>query len=235
MIARSSSPLSTESGVQAWSASSGMNSMKRTWKAVERANSAKRSASSSVKSRIATALTLIGRTCGKARDRLEPAQHLGQGVAAGHLEEAVALERVDRDVDPVDPGRRQRGGVALEQVAVGRQRQVVGGPRSAASIETSFGNSRRTSGSPPVRRTSSTPIATEQPHQPLDLLEAEDLVALEPGQPVGRHAVLAAEVAAVGDRDAQVGDPAPVAVEERLGAPRLKRRSRRQAVNDPLG
>ena len=62
MIARSSSPVSTWSGLQAWSPSSGMNSMKRTWKLVERANSANGIASSSVKPRSATALTLIGRT-----------------------------------------------------------------------------------------------------------------------------------------------------------------------------
>ena len=41
-----------------------MNSMKRTWKAVERAKSAKGMASSSVKSRMATAFTLIGCTSG---------------------------------------------------------------------------------------------------------------------------------------------------------------------------
>ena len=43
-------------------------------------------------------------------------------------------------------------------------------------------------------------------HQPLDLLEAEHLGAVEPGQAVGRHAVLAAEVAAVRDGDPQVRD-----------------------------
>ncbi len=48
------------------------------------------------------------------------------------------------------------------------------------------------------------PSPTKQPHQPLDLLEAEDLGALEPRQAVGGHAVLAAEVAAVGDGDAQI-------------------------------
>ena len=54
----------------------------------------------------------------------------------------------------------------------------------------------------------------EQRHDALDLLEAQDLVAVEPRQAVGRHAVLAAEVAAVGDRHAQVRDEAAVAVDE---------------------
>ena len=208
MIARISSPVSTWSGVQAWSPSSGMNSMKRTWKLVERANSANGSASSSVKPRSATALTLIGRTSGMRRDRLEPAQHLRQRVAPGDLEEAVALERVDRHVHALDARLDERVGVALEQVAVGGERQVLDARDARRASPASRGNSRRTSGSPPVRRRSVTPIAREQPHEALDLLEAEDLRALEPGQALGGHAVLAAEVAAVGDRDAQVGDRA---------------------------
>ena len=89
MIARSSSPVSTWSGLQAWSPSSGMNSMKRTWKLVERANSANGIASSSVNPRRATALTLIGQHARVAGDRVEPAQHLRQRVAPGELEEAV--------------------------------------------------------------------------------------------------------------------------------------------------
>src|SRR3954469_5300306 len=110
-----------------------MNSMKRTWKAVERANSANGSASSSVNPRMATAFTLIRGHAGGgpgdgdrvhldrvhrrvARQRVEPAQHLRQRVAAGDLEEAVALQRVDRHVDPVDARLDGRVGVALAQV-----------------------------------------------------------------------------------------------------------------------
>ena len=80
----------------------------------------------------------------------------------------------------------------------------------------SRGKSRRTSGSPPVRRTSVTPIAASSADEPLDLLEVQDVVALEPRQPLGGHAVLAAEVAAVGDRHAQIADPAAVPVEKRV-------------------
>ena len=56
----------------------------------------------------------------------------------------------------------------------------------------------------------------EQAHEPLDLLEGEDLGPVEPRQALGGHAVLAAEVAAVGDRDPQVADQAAVAVAQRL-------------------
>src|SRR5205085_3280763 len=42
----------------------------------------------------------------------------------------------------------------------------------------------------------------EQRDHARELLVAQQLVAVQPGQALGRHAVLAAEVAAVGDRDA---------------------------------
>ena len=63
------------------------------------------------------------------------------------------------------------------------------------------------------------------PRRRHDLLESQDLGALEPRQPLGRHAVLAAEVAAVGDRYAQVPDLASVTVDERVALKRgaLKR------------
>ena len=161
MIARSSSPVSTESGVQAWSASSGMNSMKRTWKAVERANSANGIASSSVKPRIATALTLIGCTSGCAAIASRPRSTCGSESRRVIWKKRSRCERVDRDVDAVDAGLDQRGGVALEQVAVGGQREVLAGPRPRRASRPARGKSRRTSGSPPVSRTSS--IAHRRP------------------------------------------------------------------------
>src|SRR5215218_10101090 len=54
----------------------------------------------------------------------------------------------------------------------------------------------------------------EHPGQPLDLLEVEQLVAREPAHPFLGHAVGAAEVAAVGDRDAKVTYGAPEGVDE---------------------
>src|SRR5262249_56859024 len=56
----------------------------------------------------------------------------------------------------------------------------------------------------------------ESPDEALDLLEREQVGALEPGKAFGRHAVLAAEVAAVGDGDPEVADQAAMAVPERL-------------------
>ena len=53
-----------------------------------------------------------------------------------------------------------------------------------------------------------------QPDDPRDLLVGEQLGAVQPRQTLRRHAVLTAEVAAVGDRDADVPDLAAVPVVE---------------------
>ena len=58
------------------------------------------------------------------------------------------------------------------------------------------------------------PHRDEDAHDPLDLLEGEELGPLEPAQSLGRHAVPAAEVAPVGDGQAKVADPAAVPVDE---------------------
>jgi hypothetical protein len=77
------------------------------------------------------------------------------------------------------------------------------------------GRSRRTSGSPPVMRTRGAAPARHLRTISRDLLVAEELVAPQPGQPLLRHAVDAAQVALVGDGDAQVLDAAAEAVAHR--------------------
>ena len=150
---------------------------------------------------------------GELREDLEAAQDARQGVAACHLEEAVALERVDRDVEAVDPRPDQRVGVALKQEAVRGDAQVVDQRREHRSQPRELAaHERLATGQPQVADAH----RGEQRDQPLDLLEREHLGSLEPRQPLGRHAVLATEVAAVGDRDAEVADEPAVAVAQRL-------------------
>ena len=113
------------------------------------------------------------------------------------------------------PGAHQLLGVAGQQEAVGGHREVV----DAVDRGDHLGEHREltadqglAAGEPDV----ADPHVGEQAHQARDLLEGEDLGALEPGQALGGHAVLAAEVAAVGDRDSQISDFAPVAVAQLL-------------------
>mgnify|MGYP003693557343 CR=1 FL=1 len=107
----------------------------------------------------------------------------------------------------VEAGVRERLRLLRQQRAVRRQRQVE--PSSAASIATSRSTSRRTSGSPPVMRILLDAVRDEGAREPLDLLErraaaraVEELVVAP--EDLLRHAVDAAEVAAVGDGDPEI-------------------------------
>ena len=119
-----------------------------------------------------------------------------------------ALKRSGRSVSRLTvtrprPAAAQRRRVLGEQDAVGGHGEV-GEPGSAASIATSRGRSLRSSGSPPVRRTLSTPEVDEDVDEPADLLEREDVLPGQPDVLLLRHAVVAAQVAAVGDGEPQV-------------------------------
>ncbi len=152
---------------------------------------------------------------GELRERLEAAQDAWERVAAGHLEEAVALQRVDGHVEAVDARLDERAGIALEQEAVGRDAEVLdpvdGGQhlRQAGKVAP---HQRFAAGQAHVADAH----RRQHGHESLDLLEAEHLVALQPGQALRGHAVLAAEVAAIGDRHAHVADVAAVPVAQGL-------------------
>ena len=79
---------------------------------------------------------------------------------------------------------------------------------SSASISISRSRFRRSSGSPPVSRIFSTPCSLKIRASRVDLLEAEHFAPRQElvvgAEDLLRHAVRAAEVAAVGDRDPQV-------------------------------
>src|SRR4029453_16850552 len=107
----------------------------------------------------------------------------------------------DVDLDRVEPGLA--GGVdavehPLELVAPGELDEP--GP-APAPPERAVGPHRRL---PPWEADAAEPEAPDRhPGDALDLLEGEHLRAGQPGHPLGRHAVGAAGVAAVGDRDAE--------------------------------
>ena len=112
--------------------------------------------------------------------------------------------------------------------AVGGQRQLVeraGCEMARQRARTSVMMPRRTSGSPPVRRSLRTPRATKARAQPVELLERQQ-VGLRQERHVFRHAIDAAEVAAVGHRDAQIGDRAAERVDQRRRASQSPFRSR---------
>ena len=161
---------------------------------------------------------------------VDPREHpRDREVDVVHRAEDLVVERVEAHGDPREAGVGERLRLLREEGRVRRQRDVEAvvdaGERSIRSSR-----SRRRSGSPPVIRSFRTPSSTNAratrsisskveelaPRQE-PVLAAEDLL---------RHAVDAAEVAAVGDRDPQIAHgPA-----ERVG-----RRSSRRSVENPRG
>ena len=155
----------------------------------------------------------------------EPRQDAVERVAAGDLGEADVRERVQRDVDASQPGRDERAREPVEQDAVGREREVTHAGRRREhphELGQVAAHERLAAGQPDL-------VDAHRGHdgdEALDLLEGEQLGLGQPRQALGGHAVAAAEVAAVGDRDAQAADRAAPAVLQR--GRRRRRACRRQ-------
>ena len=75
----------------------------------------------------------------------------------------------------------------------------------------------RTSGSPPVSRSLLHAQLRHDADEALDLLERQNLAPRLEAHVLGRHAVEAADVAAIGDADPQIGVHAAEAVDQRRG------------------
>ena len=159
-----------------------------------------------------------------APDRAQSTHHPREGVAAGDLKEAITLQPIDRDVDALDPRFDERRRVPLQPVSVGGQREV-GQPRDPRQPADQTRKVATNQGLSPGQSDRVDTQRDEDADQPLHLLEAEDLGRFHPPQPLGRHAVLAAEVAAVRDRDTQVLYSPTVPVLERHAQPVGPKRS----------
>ena len=129
-------------------------------------------------------------------------------VAPGERAEPLGAQRVEAHRDPVEPGAVEAPAPARR---AGRRWSSWRGRASAAlrgEHRDEPVRSFRSSGSPPVRRTLSTPRSAKTSTSCADLLEREDVLARQPDVLLLRHAVLAAQVAPVGHRDAEVPERA---------------------------
>ena len=116
--------------------------------------------------------------------------------------EAVPAERVQADRHPREPGRleaRPRIRPGAGRWSSGPGRRVRAGPAAPRARATP----RRASGSPPVSRKRRTPGGHGRAGHGGDLLVAQHVGHRHERHPRLGHAVDAAQVAAVGDRDAQ--------------------------------
>jgi selenocysteine-specific elongation factor len=150
---------------------------------------------------------------GRRRGR-ETGQHVGEPVPAGQLAEGLGPQRVQRDVDPVEARRPQGGGPPDEADPVGGERDL---------------RARRQRGR---RRDDRGEVAAEQrlaageadladaeglhadPDKPANLLARQHLRRGQPVEALGRHAVRAAQIAAIGEGDPQIRRYPPVGISE---------------------
>jgi hypothetical protein len=147
----------------------------------------------------ATALSLMGRS---PAGRLQAGQHLVEIVAARDLAEALAVERVEMHVEAPQAGAYKRPASARQQHAVGGERQIADARNGRQTPD------QHRQIAPHQRLAAGDAELDAQPHgdarEALDLLEAQDLARARRTPRPLRHAVEAADVAAVGDADAQV-------------------------------
>ena len=147
---------------------------------------------------------------------VDAAQHVGdREIDVVHAPEDRVVQRVQADRDALQAGVLQRLRLAREQRAVGRQRQVqrraVGraqrGQHRDQRLEV-LAQQRLAAGEADLAHA----VRDEQARRARDLLEAQQRAVRQEGVVLVEHflghAVAAAEVAAVGDRDAQVAQRA---------------------------
>jgi len=146
--------------------------------------------------------------------RVDPGQHAGQPFPAGDAAEGGLLQRVQADVQPTQPGGAEGGGVFRQQQAVGRHGQI-GHTRDGRQLADQRRESRAHQRLAPRDPQPAHALRDHDPHKPLDLLEMEDLAARPELHRLLRHAVEAAQIAAIGHAHAQIVVNPTEAVDQR--------------------
>ena len=156
--------------------------------------------------------------------RVDPGDHLGQVPAPGQLAEQIGLEGVHRDVDAAHAEPGQVAGELGQPRAVGGQGQLI---ESAAlqvarqvldQAHDALADQGLAAGDPQLADAE----PDEARGEAVELLQGQDLRLGQEGHVLG-HAVDAAQVAAVGDRDPQIGDGATEPVDQAGLRSRLRR------------
>jgi len=119
----------------------------------------------------------------------------------------AAIERVERDVDALDAALDKLGGIFRELRAIGRQRQLV--EPAGLDLLAEFthqehdvlAHQRLAAGEPQLAHA----LGDEGGTEPVQFFERQQILLRQEGH-VFRHAIGAAEIAAIGDRHAQIGN-----------------------------
>jgi hypothetical protein len=151
----------------------------------------------------------------RCRGGVDAVEHAVEERPARDEPERLGVHGVERDVDPVEPRVLERLRARGQADRVGRERDLgpVGERRAGRDDLDEVASQQRL-----TAREAHLPhaeVARPDAHEPLDLGELQRLPVGREGEALGRHAVGAAQVAAVGERDAEVGRAAAEGVEER--------------------
>ena len=126
-----------------------------------------------------------------------------QLVVARQIAEALRMEGIEADGQPMQSGIAERASVRRQQHAIGRHREIADRrSRREASDEVWHVTTQQRFAAGQADLVHAK--AREDIDQRLDLLEVQDVLARQPHVLRLRHAVAAAEIAAVGDREAEV-------------------------------
>ena len=145
--------------------------------------------------------------------RGEPGEDVGDPVAPGEAAKMLGVGRVEADVDPVKTCSGQGGCGAFEADAVGRHGDPwarVDGRNTRDKVDEGSAQQGFTAGEADL-------LDAQVDHdrdQPEQLRVGEHLRLGHPVQPLGRHAIGAAQVAAIGHRDTEIATDSAEAVEE---------------------
>ncbi len=150
---------------------------------------------------------------------VDAGEHPVELVALGERKEALSPERIERHVDAAQSRRREIVRELGEPHTVRRHRDVDAQGREQLHQPGHVrAHQRLTAGDPDGLE----PIALDaHPCDPGDLLVGQQLLPRQPLHPLFGHAVGAAEVAAIGDRDPEILDAARERIDQRNRHPRV--------------
>ncbi len=144
--------------------------------------------------------------------RVDGGEDLLDLPAAGDLAELVRVEGIEAEVDPAQAAGPERLGVLGKADAVGGQAELLE-PEGAELLDQGHAvaaDQRLAAGDAHLAHAQALRHADDADN----LLVAEDGLARLPLHALGGHAVDTAQVAPIGDRDAQVGDGPPKRVDQ---------------------
>ena len=126
-------------------------------------------------------------------------------IPSRNRDHTVRLQRVGADVHAIKPGVRELSGERRQLDTVRGERNVLDS-RDLAQHTHELGELRPNGRLPPGNTKPSQTQRGELTHNVGNLFVTQDVGLRQPWQPLHGHAVLAPEVAAIGDRDTQILD-----------------------------